>query len=80
LAELRARAWEAACDLAALSPEHRHAPLAELEWQVSRRADQLDSYSALPPAEQRAALKNEHAQMPALLSELRKASAATPPR
>lgn len=72
LAELRARAWEAACDLAALSPEHRTAPLAELEWQVSRRADQLDSYSALPPAEQRAALHNEHAQLSALLRELRR--------
>lgn len=79
LAQLRARAWEAACELAALSPEHRLGPLAALEWQVARRADQLDCYSALPPAEQRAALHREHSQLHDSLSELRHGLASARP-
>ncbi len=71
LANLRSAAWETATQLAALSPEHRVGPLAALEWQVARRADQLESYGALSAAEQRQALQAESGRIAELLATAR---------
>lgn len=68
LPDLRSGAWEAARQLAALSPEHRVGQLAALEWRVARRADQLECYSALSAAQQRQALQAESGRIPELLA------------
>ena len=68
LPELRSAAWDAANQLAPLSPEHRAGPLAALEWRVARRADLLESYSALSADRQRQAVLAETGRTSELLS------------